>query len=131
VTDFDDEDGYRGAAVLEAGGLRRDVQVELRGYFQPIDGRYHWYGRIAADPALAEALRGGRVQGTLTTPHRSVPAEVGDPDPWGRYRVEGTSTPPFRTLFAADQPSAALPRPAGEDPAAHGPDGLPRHVGSP
>lgn len=128
MTDFDEEDGYRGAAVLEAGGLRREVRVELRGRFQPIDGRYHWYGRIAADPELAEALRGGRVRGTLTTPHGGVPAEVGDPDPWGRYRVEGTSTPPFRTLFAADQTSAALPRPAGEDPAAYGPGGLPRHV---
>ena len=129
MADFDDEDGYRGTAVLEAGGLRRDVRVELRGHFQPIDGRYHWYGRIAADPALAEALGGGRTKGTLTTPHGSAPADVGDPDPWGRYRVEGTSTPPFPTVFtAADQPSAALPRAAGEDPAAYGPGGLPRHV---
>jgi cation diffusion facilitator CzcD-associated flavoprotein CzcO len=156
VADFDDEDGYRGAAILEAGGLRRDVRVELRGYFQPIDGRYHWYGRIAADPALAEALRGGRVKGTLTTPEGAAPADVGDPDPWGRYRVEGTSTPPFRTIFstdgdadmdadaaadvdvdveaAANEGSGArrgafrLPRPAGDDPERYGPGGLPRHV---
>ncbi len=41
-----DSDGYEGTAVLEVGGARFDVQVRLRGHFQPIDGRYHWYGRI-------------------------------------------------------------------------------------
>lgn len=141
MTDFDDEDGYRGAAVWEGGGLRREVRVQLRGYFQPIDGLYHWYGRIESDDELAASLRGGRAKGTLTTPHGSVPADIGDPDPWGRYRVEGTSTPPFPTLFsgasatqgsdtagASGTSRASLPRPAGENPAAYGPGGLPRHV---
>jgi len=130
VTDFDGEDGYQGTAILEVGALRLDVSVELRGFFQPIDGRYHWYGRIAADPALAEALPAGRTKGALTTPHGSAPAEIGDPDPWGRYRVEGVSTPPFRTLFTANsgQGPVPLPRAAGDDPARYGEGGLPRHV---
>jgi cation diffusion facilitator CzcD-associated flavoprotein CzcO len=128
VTDFDDEDGYQGTAIFESDGLRREVTVQLRGYFQPIDGRYHWYGRIAADPALAEALRGARIKGTLTTPQGSAPADVGDPDPWGRYRVEGTSTPPFRTLFTERQASDPLPPPAAEAGVERGEGGLPRHV---
>jgi cation diffusion facilitator CzcD-associated flavoprotein CzcO len=115
VTDFNGEDGYQGPAVLEVADRRYDVRVELRGYFQPIDGRYHWYGRVAADPALAELLTGGRRRGTLSTPQGSAPAEVGDPDPWGRLRVEGTSTPPYASWLSTDRPpasalEAALPR---------------------
>ena len=117
MTDFNDEDGYQGPAVLEVGERRYDVRVELRGYFQPIDGRYHWYGRVAADPALAELLVGGRQRGTLSTPQGSAPAEVGDPDPWERLRVEGTSTPPYASWLSTARPPASAPE-----------DELPRHV---
>jgi cation diffusion facilitator CzcD-associated flavoprotein CzcO len=106
---IDDEDGYQGAATLDVAERSFDVRVELRGYFQPIDGRYHWYGRIAADPALDEVLAAGRQRGTLTTPQGSAPADVGDPDPWGRYRIEGNSTPPFESWFTASQPPASEP----------------------
>jgi hypothetical protein len=123
VTDFDEEDGYQGDAILEAGSLRLAVRVRLRGYFQPLDGRYHWYGRIAPDPELAAQLRGARVEGRLSTPQGSAPAEVGDPDPWGRYRVEGVSTPPFRSMFDATQPSDAAPPPAATDTKALLPNG--------
>ena len=117
MADFDDEDGYQGTAALEVADRRFDVRVELRGYFQPIDGRYHWYGRIAADPALDEVLAAGKQRGTLTTPQGSAPADVGDPDAWGRYRIEGFSTPPFASwLTASETPASAH---AGE---------LPEHV---
>jgi cation diffusion facilitator CzcD-associated flavoprotein CzcO len=117
VADFDDEDGYQGSATLEVADRTFDVRVELRGYFQPIDGRYHWYGRIAADPALDEVLAAGRRRGTLTTPQGSAPADVGDPDTWGRYRIEGVSTPPFESWFTAGQAPASEPENA-----------LPEHV---
>jgi cation diffusion facilitator CzcD-associated flavoprotein CzcO len=117
VADFDEEDGYQGPAVLEVAERRFDVRVDLRGYFQPIDGRYHWYGRVAADPALDEVLAAGKQRGTLTTPQGSAPADVGDPDPWGRYRVEGISTPPFESWFTAGRPPASAERAA-----------LPKHV---
>jgi cation diffusion facilitator CzcD-associated flavoprotein CzcO len=109
VADFNDEDGYQGTATLEVAERSFDVRVELRGYFQPIDGRYHWYGRIAADPALDEVLAAGKRRGTLTTPQGSAPADVGDPDPWGRYRIEGISTPPFESWFTASQPPVSEP----------------------
>lgn len=128
MTDFDDEDGYQGTAVLEVGEHRFEVRVELRGYFQPIDGRYHWYGRIAPDEALAGALSAGRTKGTLATAHGSAPADVGDPDPWGRYRVEGVSTPPFATVFHDPAGTGVLPPRPDEHPDERTEGGLPRHV---
>jgi cation diffusion facilitator CzcD-associated flavoprotein CzcO len=94
-------DGYEGTAVLEAGRSRFDVQVRLRGHFQPIDGRYHWYGRIGAHEGLAGLVGGGRASGVLTTAEGSAPCELSEPDPSGRYRVTGISTPPFRAGKAA------------------------------
>ncbi len=90
-----DEQGYAGPATLAIGAQSYAVQVELRGVFQPIDGRFHWYGRIAAHEGLAAALGSAKVAGTLTTPEGSAACEVSDPDPWQRYRVSGRSTPPF------------------------------------
>jgi cation diffusion facilitator CzcD-associated flavoprotein CzcO len=115
--DDDHEDGYEGSATLVAGPARVDVQVRLRGYFQPIDGRYHWYGRIEPNEDLAGVVRSGRARAVLTTPEGSAPCELSDPDPWQRYRVTGLSTPPFATQAApAGQPEdeAAKPEPCGE-----------------
>jgi len=44
-----DEDGYGGPATLVVDGVSLPVTVELRGYFQPIDGFYRWYGRVAVN----------------------------------------------------------------------------------
>ena len=95
------DEGYSGPAILTIGGARFDVRVELRGHFEPIDGRYHWYGRIASDESLAERLAGAKASGELETPHGSSPCEVSEPDTWQRYRLTGYSTPPFR-LSAPD-----------------------------
>jgi hypothetical protein len=90
-----DEDGYTGPATLVVDGTELTVEVNLRGHFQPIDGYYRWYGRITANERLA-ALAGGRKTAVeLRTPVGSAQGEVSDPDPWDRYRVMGTSTPPF------------------------------------
>jgi cation diffusion facilitator CzcD-associated flavoprotein CzcO len=90
-----DEQGYAGPATLQVGDECFEVRVELRGVFQPIDGRFHWYGRVAAHEGLAAALGPARAAATLTTPEGSTACEVSDPDPWQRYRVSGQSTPPF------------------------------------
>ncbi|WP_431780583.1 DUF4873 domain-containing protein [Streptomyces chumphonensis] len=91
------EDAYGGPATLVTDGAELSVTVELRGHFQPIDGRYRWYGRLAADPEVTRLLGGRRASVTLRTPQGRARAEAADPDPWGRYRVTGTGTPPFRT----------------------------------
>ena len=71
-----------------------EVEVLLRGHFEPIDGRFHWWGRIAADVRLdAEHASGSTV--TLVTPHGQAEGRLSDVDPWGRYRIAGTGRPPF------------------------------------
>lgn len=76
----------------EATGL--PVEVQLRGHFQPIDGRFHWYGRISESPALAERHRSGATI-VLKTPHGIAAGRIADADPWGRFRITGHGTPPF------------------------------------
>src|SRR5215472_10903759 len=104
--------GYRGPATLRLadGAASFEVQADLRGMFEPLDGRYHWYGRLAADAALAAAVPRGRAAGTLSTPAGTAECELSDPDTWLRYRISGISTPPFAVDPAeprADDPAEA------------------------
>ena len=80
---------YDGPARLGA----IEVEVRLRGHFQPIDGRFHWWGRIATDPSLDVHTSGSSV--TLETPHGTAEGRLSDVDPWGRFRISGTGKPPF------------------------------------
>ncbi len=114
------EDGYEGPATLVAGGARYPIQVRLRGHFQPIDGRYHWYGRIEPNDSLHDLLRSGRASAVLTTPEGSAPCELSDPDPWQRYRVTGLSTPPYGAQTAIPELASGAspaPSPAAAEPA--------------
>jgi len=101
MTGTTDEDGYRGPARLVVGDTQLAVEVDLRGHFQPIDGRYHWYGRITANSALSTLLSGKKRSARLHTPYGEVAAELSDPDPWDRYRIAGLSTPPFPLATSA------------------------------
>ena len=130
MADSSGDDSYRGPATLSlpaaapsASSRELAVQVDLRGYFQPIDGRYHWHGRIAAHEELTAAVASGRATGTLTTPHGAAPCEVAEPDPWNRYRVTGASTPPFPTAFVSPPPV-----PAPQETAASPVPFLPAHT---
>ena len=111
MTGFDDgdEDGYEGPATLQAAGREFTVQVSLRGHFEPIDGRYHWYGRIDQDDSLTRSIGSSRTSALLTTPHGTAPCDVAEPDPWARYRVTGISTPPFPTALTTSSPSPPSP----------------------
>ena len=92
-----DDEGYTGPATLLVKETELAVEVELRGHFQPIDGYYHWYGRLTANAELDALLGGRKSTATLRTPQGEATAELSDPDPWDRYRITGTSRPPFRT----------------------------------
>ena len=89
------EDGFDGPAALLLEGAELAVTAHLRGFFQPIDGRYHWYGRIEASEELSAMLGGAGATAMLRTEHGQAQGQLSDPDPWGRYRVDGVSTPPF------------------------------------
>lgn len=83
--------------VAEPSGGAEPVTVELsarlRATFQPIDGRLHWYGRLAADETLSRLRGGSTIE--LRTAGGSAAGRLSDPDPWGRLRVTGTGRPPF------------------------------------
>lgn len=93
--DDNSEDDYRGAAVVFTSDDEAHVEVVLRGYFEPIDGRFHWYGRIAANAEVDRLTGGRRKEVVLRTPQGEAAATLADPDPWNRYRVSGTGHPPF------------------------------------
>jgi hypothetical protein len=88
-------DGYAGEAELTIRGSRFTVKAQLRGYVEPTDGRYHWYGRLDRHDGLTACLSAGRAEGVLTTPHGSARCNVADADPWRRFRVTGLGSPPF------------------------------------
>ena len=121
MADHDHDDGYEGPATLLADGVRVAVQVRLRGHFQPIDGRYHWYGRIEPNDSLPGLLGSGRARAVLTTPEGSAPCELSDPDPWQRYRIAGVSRPPYAAQLATEPVAQA-------GPAAEPAQALPGHV---
>jgi len=97
---MDKADGYAGPARLRIKESEFEVHVVLGGYFEPIDGRYHWRGRVANNHELLVALGGRTATATLATGDGSAECVVSDPDPWGRCRVSGISRPPFRVALA-------------------------------
>lgn len=84
---------YDGPATVVLDDAEQAVTVTLRGAFQPLDGHFHWYGRIADAPELAALRSGSHVR--LRTDHGEADGRVSDRDPWGRFRITGTGTPPF------------------------------------
>lgn len=91
LPDLHDGEGYTGPGELVLGGAAIPVHLDLRGAFQPIDGRFHWQGRVSG--AEFDAPVDGTV--ILRTTYGEATGRVSDPDPWGRLRVTGTGTPPF------------------------------------
>jgi Domain of unknown function (DUF4873) len=90
-----DEEGYTGPARLIVDESELDVTVVLRGYFEPIDGHYHWYGRVHASDELSAVLDGRTRPAVLRTAEGTATGRLSDPDTWGRYRITGTGQPPF------------------------------------
>jgi hypothetical protein len=90
-----DDDGYTGPASVSIGDETIEVSVRLAGAFDPISGRYRWYGRVSAARDLAPFAGSSA---TLHTPHAAVETTLADLDPWGRARVEGFGAAPFEVL---------------------------------
>lgn len=82
---------YDGPARIESEHEAWEVDVALRGAFQPIDGRFHWYGRVGTP---LDGVRNGQTV-TVRTAHGEAEGRLSDIDPWGRFRIAGTGRPPF------------------------------------
>jgi len=90
-----EDDGYDGPAELVGPGGPVAADVSLRGHFDPISGKYNWYGRVAASPDVAELVADGARTVVLRTPHGELETTLTDVDPWGRPRVSGFGRAPF------------------------------------
>ena len=88
--------GWAGTAAVVLDNREVEVSVDLRGHFEPLDGRFHWYGRV--DPTGSELLAAGVRPGTtvtVRTPYGEATGSLSDRDPWGRFRLAGRGAPPF------------------------------------
>jgi hypothetical protein len=96
VPEHDDEDGYRGSARLAAGDDAIDVDVVLAGHLEPLDGKYHWYGRIAQNDAVDAAKKSGTTTvGIAIADGASAEGRLAEHDAWGNMRITGLGRPPF------------------------------------
>jgi len=88
--------GYDGAARLIVGDQEIAVTVHLDGHLEPLDGRFHWYGRIERSTAVTAIKDGGATTGMVQIGDAS-PAELrlAEYDPWGHVQVNGTGVPPY------------------------------------
>jgi len=92
----EEEAGYAGAATLVVAGQAIEVTVHLDGHLEPLDGLFHWYGRVERSDAVARVKDAGATSGSLVIADRA-PAELrlAEYDPWGHVQVSGTGAPPY------------------------------------
>lgn len=92
----EEETGYDGKATLVVADQTIEVTVHLHGHLEPLDGLFHWYGRIERSAAVVGAKDSGATTGSLVIADRS-PAELrlAEYDPWGHVQVRGTGAPPY------------------------------------
>jgi hypothetical protein len=79
------------------------VNVHLSGRWEPVDGRYHWAGRIEPFAEVADLVRKGRRQVSLRIGERAVDARLAEVDPWGGVRVTGIGAPPWSSDTDEDE----------------------------
>jgi hypothetical protein len=87
--------GYDGPLTIRLADQSLQLQGRLRGQFDPIDGRYHWYGRLEQSEELASLLTRTSAEVHVVTPGAEAVGTLGDADVWGRLRVAGSGRPPF------------------------------------
>ena len=87
---------YSGRAVLSAGTQIAPVQVHLNGHFEPLDGNYHWYGRVVGDVRDFKKPNGSPLFLSIDGGPQT-PTSIAEEDPWGNFRITGIGAPPYAT----------------------------------
>lgn len=73
-----------------------DVEVVIGGHLEPLDGKYHWYGRVVQHAAVDAAKADGATEVGLTIGDgRSTEGRLAEHDAWGNMRITGVGAPPF------------------------------------
>lgn len=91
----DDEEGFQGPAVLVVGETEFDVDVHLADHFEPLDGRTHWYGRVAQNEAVAAVKRSGATTVAIRIGDHVAEARLAEFDAWGNLALRGVGSPPY------------------------------------
>jgi len=85
-------DVYDGPATVRIGESESVVRVRLAGHVDPIDGRYHWQGRVfdelPGDARLPQDI-------TVSIGGSDAQARIIERPPQGGYSVAGVGAPPF------------------------------------
>jgi hypothetical protein len=87
------DDSYDGPATLTVADTPRQVQVQLAGHVDPIDGQYHWQGTIL-DEMPTDLMTTSRTVG-LSVGALSVSARIIEKTPQGTHSIAGVGAPPF------------------------------------
>ena len=90
-----DDDGYEGPARLHLVDRTIDVEVVLGGHLEPLDGLFHWYGRVVQNDAVDAAKKAGTTTVELTIGEITAAGRLAEHDAWGNMRITGTGAPPF------------------------------------
>lgn len=92
----EEETGYDGRATLLVGDDVLAVTVHLDGHLEPLDGLFHWYGRIDRAADLVAVKDGGATTGELVIGDGEPrPVRMAEYDAWGHVQVSGTGAPPY------------------------------------
>ncbi|MBB5872998.1 hypothetical protein F4553_006432 [Allocatelliglobosispora scoriae] len=109
-------DGYAGPALLHTADLVHPVEVRLSGRVEPVDGRFHWGGRIDTDTATAELVRAGARGVALSIADGTpVPVRLAEVDPWGGVRLTATGPPPWTAPSPRDSTNSSRVGANGDD----------------
>jgi hypothetical protein len=91
-----EDDGYEGPAQLHVDDRTIDVEVVLGGHLEPLDGQFHWYGRVVRDDAVDAVKQGGATTVELSIGEGTPAAgRLEEHDAWGNVRITGLGAPPF------------------------------------
>jgi hypothetical protein len=92
----EEESGYNGAALLLVGDRTLDVIVHLDGHLEPLDGLFHWYGRIErSDDVVAAKDERATTADLVIAGGPPATLRLAEYDPWGHVQVSGTGAPPY------------------------------------
>ena len=92
----DEGTGFSGEASLIVGDQVMDVVVHLDGHLEPLDGRFHWYGRIERSAEMEAVKDAGATTGLLVIgEHAPAELRLAEHDAWGHVQVKGVGAPPY------------------------------------
>lgn len=92
------DEAYSGHAVVQIECARYPATVVLAGHFEPLDGRYHWGGRILPVREVADAVRRGARAATLLVDDRPFAVQLAEVDPWSGVRIRAIGAPPWAAI---------------------------------